>query len=84
MNINALVVAPDFLVTYDTGGTGIAELTAYFKAQIIHGPGAFVEVALGYSDYADAMRRKLLRELAALPIGQAPTRIPFRIVDNAQ
>ena len=84
MNVNALVVAPDFLVTYDTGGTGIAELAAYFKAQIIHGPGAFVEVALGYSDYADAMRRKLLRELAALPIGQAPTRAPFRIVDNAQ
>ena len=68
----------------DTGGTGIAELAAYFKAQIIHGPGAFVEVALGYSDYADAMRRKLLRELAALPIGQAPLRAPYRTVDNAQ
>ncbi len=84
MNVNALVVAPDFLVTYDTGGTGIAELAAYFKARIIHGPGAFVEVALGYSDYADAMRRKLLRELATLPIGQAPAQAPFRTVENAQ
>lgn len=35
----------------------------YYQANIPHGPGAFVEVADGYGDYPDAIRRKLLREL---------------------
>lgn len=36
---------------------------AYFIENVIHGPGAFVEVIDRYDDYAEAMRRKLLREL---------------------
>ena len=31
---------------------------------MIRGPLAFVEITEGYSDYAEAMKRKLLRELA--------------------
>ena len=38
-------------------------VTAYYRATLPHGPGAFVERADGYADYARAMRRKLLREL---------------------
>lgn len=72
MNINALVIATDFASTVDRTPDGISELTSYFKAQIIHGPGAFVEVAQGYGAYAAAMKRKLLRELATRPIGVAP------------
>lgn len=45
------------------------ELAAYYTALVIQGPGAFVEVATGFEDYARAMRRKLLRELAAQPLG---------------
>jgi Ca-activated chloride channel homolog len=36
---------------------------AYYRAEVIHGPGAFVEVAAGFEDYEAAMKRKLLREI---------------------
>ncbi len=36
---------------------------AYYRDKVIHGPGAFVEVARGFSDYTAAMKRKLLREI---------------------
>jgi len=35
----------------------------YYRANVIRGPGAFVETATSYDDYADAMKRKLLREI---------------------
>ncbi|TVQ58142.1 MAG: DUF1194 domain-containing protein [Rhodobacteraceae bacterium] len=35
----------------------------YFRAQVLHGPGAFLEVARFYTDYPEAILRKLLREL---------------------
>ena len=79
MNVNALVIATDFSSTLDRTPTGVAELTAYFSARIIHGPGAFVEVASGYGDYADAMTRKLLRELATQPLGRAPSIAPLSL-----
>ena len=60
LRINALVIATDQTAS---------ELTAYFQERVIQGPDAFVEVALGYSDYAEAMKRKLLRELEVLAIG---------------
>jgi Ca-activated chloride channel family protein len=36
---------------------------AYFRKEVIRGPGAFVEVARDFSDYEAAMKRKLLREI---------------------
>ena len=39
------------------------EVQAYYANHVISGPGAFVEIANGYADYARAMKRKLLREL---------------------
>ena len=44
-------------------------LAAYFSAEVIRGPGAFVERAEGFEDFARAMRRKLLRELQ-IQVGQ--------------
>jgi hypothetical protein len=41
----------------------------YFRAQVLHGPSAFLEFAGGFSDYARAMTRKLLREVEAPRIG---------------
>ena len=49
---------------------GIAALSAYYHAYVIQGADAFVEVALGFDDYARAMKRKLLKELATRPLGQ--------------
>ena len=37
---------------------------SYYLLEVIRGPLAFVEVTHGYNDYAHAMKRKLLRELA--------------------
>lgn len=46
-----------------------AEVLAYYVSQVIGGTGAFVEIAAGYEDYADAIKRKLLRELA-MPVAE--------------
>ena len=37
---------------------------AYFLSEVIRGPLSFVEIAESYDDYARAMKRKLMRELA--------------------
>lgn len=44
---------------------GGAETTPvdYYRSHVIKGPGAFVEVAETYEDYAQAMKRKLIREI---------------------
>lgn len=71
LRINALVVVLRRDET-PVGGTETGELPAYFQANVIQGPNAFVEVADGFEDYARAMKRKLLKELAAQPIGALP------------
>ncbi|MEQ9643082.1 MAG: DUF1194 domain-containing protein [Alphaproteobacteria bacterium] len=43
-------------------------LAGYYERAIIAGPGAFVERAVDFVDFADAFRRKLLRELRGAPI----------------
>lgn len=43
----------------------IPTLHHYFERNVITGPAAFVEIAETYADYAQAIERKLLRELYA-------------------
>ena len=42
------------------------ELETYYREKVIHGPGAFVEIADDYDDFARAFLRKLRRELNPL------------------
>jgi hypothetical protein len=42
----------------------------YFRGEVAHGPGAFVEVAEGYEDFRRAMTLKLFRELNDMIVGQ--------------
>jgi hypothetical protein len=42
-------------------------LDEYYRDNVIGGPGAFVIAAQNYEDFADAILRKLIREIAALP-----------------
>lgn len=49
-----------------------ADIPDYYAEEVIRGPGAFVEVAPRQSDYPDALRRKLLRELQGPMIGGLP------------
>ena len=51
-----------------------AELDGYFEDRVIGGPDAFVEAAADYTDYAKAIRRKLIREIRGLDIVRAPAR----------
>ncbi len=68
--VNGLVIGAGKLDGEAERFVDIKQLSAYYTANVIRGPGAFVEVALGYEDYAAAMERKLLRELASIAIGQ--------------
>jgi len=69
--VNGLVVGSGNLRGGDDRFADIKELSSYYQSYVIRGPGSFVEVALGFEDYAAAMERKLLRELASLVIGDA-------------
>lgn len=70
ITINALVIGADDPPGGDTRQSEIAELSAYFSAEVILGPDAFIEVALGFEDYAAAMEIKLLRELDGLVLSR--------------
>ncbi|RYH06367.1 DUF1194 domain-containing protein [Tropicimonas sp. IMCC6043] len=63
LRVNALVVAWNFQSFKKMTEDSIASLASYFLSEVIQGQDAFVEVAVGYDDYARAMKRKLLREL---------------------
>lgn len=50
-------------------GDAPIDLVAYYLREVIHGPGAFVEVADGFEDFARAMEAKLIRELGVRVLG---------------
>lgn len=50
-------------------GGASREIELYYQAEVIHGPGAFVEYALNHDDFAETMRRKLERELRSMIFG---------------
>ncbi len=68
--VNGLVIGSGNSRGDDHRFADIKELSSYYGRHVVRGPGAFVEVALGFEDYAAAMERKLLRELASIAIGQ--------------
>tara|TARA_R110002049_G_scaffold23781_6_gene84755 strand:- start:142751 stop:143485 length:735 start_codon:yes stop_codon:yes gene_type:complete len=70
ITINGLVIGIDDPAIGDIRQTEIGELSAYYRAEVILGPEAFVQTALGFSDYARAMTEKLLRELDGLVLSQ--------------
>lgn len=70
ITINALVIGADDPTSGDIRQGDIAELSAYFRAEVIIGPDAFIEVALGFDDYASAMEIKILRELNGLVLSR--------------
>ena len=47
-------------------------LDRYFRDYLIGGAGAFYIVADDYSDFAEAMKQKLWREIRAVPVTRAP------------
>ncbi len=64
VTINGLVIGKAFENTDEIAGNLIAELTAYYHQSVLHGPQSFLETALGFEDFARAMKQKILRETA--------------------
>ena len=64
VTVNGLVVDASILETRE-------DLITFFQDEVIRGPASFIEVADGFEDYQDTMRRKLIRELLSQMIGDA-------------
>ena len=84
--MNALVVSDPRVAAGEVRGISPLALADYFATDVIHGPDAFTVIANGYPDFADAMRRKLIRELSPLGLSfDAPAPLDFlRIADHRQ
>ncbi|MEP4197538.1 MAG: DUF1194 domain-containing protein [Aliishimia sp.] len=68
ITLNALVIGADTSGLADLKQAELGELSSYFRVNVITGPDAFVQTALGYEEYAQAMARKLERELEGLVV----------------
>ena len=55
------------------------DLAAWYRANVVGGPGGFLEIANGYEDFARAMRRKFLIEVS----GRVPPDATFRLAEPA-
>jgi len=57
-------------------------IVPYFRARVLFGPGAFLEIADGYADYPRAIRRKLISELVQR-LSREPNRpAPVPLIDG--
>jgi hypothetical protein len=68
-------VARDRIVAAGISINGLAILTeepwleAYYRSNVVGGPGAFVVIARDFRSFADAILRKLVQEIAEAPPG---------------
>ncbi len=60
VTVNALAIGGDLPLDHERI---YDRLSTWYRDRVIQGPGAFVMIADGFEDFAQAMRRKLLREL---------------------
>lgn len=72
ITINALVIGAPGASGGGALDPSLADLSGWYAAQVIRGPGAFVEEAHGFDGFAKAMRRKILREISGLFAVNAP------------
>lgn len=58
------VVVNGLVITSEEPG-----VVEFYRAEVLHGPGAFLEVARGFEEFEAAMARKLFREINGLILG---------------
>jgi len=63
----AMAQAFDIVINGLAIGNEDADLRSYYRDRLQSGPGSFVMAVEGYEDFAEAMRRKLLREIEYRP-----------------
>jgi hypothetical protein len=68
VTINALVIGQNAARYLNYSQSEIKQLTVYFESEVIRGQDAFVEAAVGFEDFEEAMARKLLKELETISI----------------
>ena len=73
LTINGLPIVNDRPSRF--GRRQVPNLDLYYTDCVIGGPGAFIIVANGFEDYARAVRRKLILEIAGVP--QPPRPLPL-------
>ena len=61
--VNALAIGGASAVRADD-----AKLIEHYRDELIYGPGAFVEVAQDFEDFARAIKKKLIREVQVLQL----------------
>ncbi len=69
ITINGLPIINERL---NFGRTPMPNLDLYYRHCVIGGPGAFLIVANGFKDFARAIKRKLILEIANLPAPHSP------------
>jgi hypothetical protein len=67
VTVNALAIGASHALDLEIRTPEILE--QYLTAQVIRGPGAFVEVARDHRDFERAMTRKLIREIDVMMLG---------------
>jgi hypothetical protein len=70
VEVNALAVGGDLPLDHGTRAEEGGTLTRWLQTHVIAGPGAFVEQADDWRDFARAMERKLWREIHGQPLAQ--------------
>jgi hypothetical protein len=65
-----------------SGRPQLANLDLYYENCVIGGPGAFIVVANSFPEFAEAVRRKLILEIAVLAPGDVPRIIPAQFIPN--
>lgn len=75
ITINGLVI---YATDYDLGELADIELHQHYVQRVIGGPGAFVMEARNYGDFAQSIRRKLLREINGPAVAANPV-APFGV-----
>ncbi len=69
VTINALVIGNEWLIQVERYAKALGKLGVYFQDEVIRGPDAFVELAIDFSAFEDAMTKKLLKELQTRSVG---------------
>lgn len=65
ITVNGLPIRPNPSETETHGA--ILDIDLYYQDCVVGGPGAFVVLANGFGDFAEAVRRKFILEIAATP-----------------
>ena len=71
ITINGLVVNPYGRANTDKDLSRVQTLERHYRDHVIRGPGSFIETASNFNDFADAMARKLLREVQVIAVSDA-------------